>query len=97
MSDVEKQKKIDMEAFEKEIDSVSKELPNHEHKEFTFNGIERQMLAQQATIAALAQQAQNIIINEQVIKRLGIKPNANMRIRYSVGLGRFVVFTPKKK
>lgn len=90
------QKQADMEAFEREIYSLSKEIPTHTKKEFTFTALERQMLAQQATIAALANQAQNIIINEHVIRRLGIEPNPSIRVRYAVGLGRLVIFTPKE-
>lgn len=91
----ETQKRADLQAFEAEIRNVAKEFPTHEKKEFTFTLLERQMLAQQATIEALARQSQTIIINEQVIKRLGFQPNPQMRVRYSVGLGRFVIFLPK--
>ena len=92
---IEAQKKEDMQLFEKEITNVSQKLPSHSKKEFTFTALERQLLAQQATIEALAKNAQEAIINEVCLKRLNVTPSQNIHIRYSVGLGRFVVFAPK--
>jgi hypothetical protein len=89
------QRKQDMQVFEDDIKNVASQFPNHTIKEFTFNNFEQKFLAQQQTIIALGQEAQIAIVNEVCLKRIGIMPNPTIVIRYSIGLGRFVVFTPK--
>lgn len=91
----EDQKKKDMEIFEADAKATAASLPNHKVKEFTFSNLEQQMLAEQQTIMALAQQSQNKIINEYILRRIGIEPSPAIHIRYSIGLGRFIVFVPK--
>lgn len=91
----EDQKKKDMAVFEEDIKQVSQALPNHKIKEFTFNNFEQQLLAEQQTIIALSQGTQNKLINEICLKRIGVMPSPAISIRYSIGLGRFVVFVPK--
>ena len=90
----EDQKK-DQEMFESQIQLMAKDLPNYKMKEFTFSNFEQQLLAEQATIATLAEQTQNKIINEICLKRLGITPSPAIKVPYAIGLGRFVVFIPK--
>jgi len=84
-----------MAAFEAEAKAVAEKLPGHKVKEFTFSNLEQQMLAEQQTITALAQQSQNKIVNEYVLRRVGIEPSPAIHVRYSIGLGRFIVFIPK--
>ncbi len=91
----EEQRKIDMEVFEAEAKKTALQLPNHKLKEFTLNTIEQQMLAEQETIVALARASQDKIINEYVLSRVGVTPSPAIHIRYSISLGRFVVYTPK--
>lgn len=93
---IEAQKKRDMELFEKEISESAKKLPGFTKKEFTFTSDERQFLAQQDTIRALSDLARDHIINEYCLSRVGIQHAPELRIAYSVGLGRFVVFIPKE-
>ena len=92
---MDEQKKKDMKLFEASVQSLSEQLPNHKIKEFTFSSFEQQLLAEQQTIAVLAQQTQNKIINEICLKRVGILPSPAINVRYSIGLGRFVVFSPR--
>jgi hypothetical protein len=89
------QKKKDLEAFEEDIKNVASQLPGHKIKEYTFNALEQQLLAEQQTIAVLAGQTQNKVINEVCLKRVGVEPSPAIHVRYSIGLGRFVCFTPK--
>lgn len=95
MNDIEEQKKRDLARFEEEIKKVSKEFPQYKIKEFTFNGMEQQMLAEQSTIEVLAGKTQDRILNQVCLKRVGLSYIPGMQIRYSVLLGRFVVFVPK--
>lgn len=94
-NDVEAQKKADLELFEADVKAVAQQLPSHKIKEFTFSNLEQQMLAEQQTIIVLAGNTQNKIINEVSLKRIGVEPSPAIHIRYSIGLGRFVVFVPK--
>lgn len=95
MNDLEEQKKADTQAFAEEIKKVAESFPNHTMKEFTFSKFEQQLLAEQVTIAKLAEGTSNKLINELCLKRVGITPSSGMNVRYAIGLGRFVVFTPK--
>lgn len=95
-NDIEEQKKKDLETFKKVVKDVADQLPNHTVKEFTFSSLEQQMLAEQQTIIALAQGSQNKIINELCLKRIGVQPSPAIKVRYAIGLGRFVVFVPKE-
>jgi hypothetical protein len=90
----EEQRKKDMEIFETEVKIITEKLPNHKIKEFTLSNLEQQMLAEQQTIIDLAQNSQIKIINELVLKRIAIIPSPAIHVRYSIGLGRFVVFIP---
>lgn len=91
----EEQLKKDMALFNNAIERALKEFPEHKVKEFTFTALEQQMLAEQDTIVALAERTKLKILNELAVKRVGIMPNPSIKLRYHVGLGRFVVFTPK--
>ena len=97
MTDQQEQLKKDMAFFEAEIKATAKKLPDYNRKELTFTPAERQLLAQQATIEVLVRQAQEIIINTICLPRSGIIPSNKIHVRYSVGLGRFVIFSPKEK
>lgn len=92
----EEQRKQDALAFEKNIEEITAQLPNHKKKEFTLTAIERAMLAEQQTIIALATQAQERIINELCLRRVGVEASPQISVQYAIGIGRFVVFTPKK-
>lgn len=92
---MDKQKQADMKIFEDDIKATAVNLPGHIIKEFTFTKEEQQNLAEQQTIMSLAQNSQNRLINETCLKRVGVQPSPAIHIRYSIGLGRFVVFSPK--
>lgn len=75
----------------------------HVRKEFTFNKKELRTLTQQATIETLGQKvmefsrmATNDLINMEVLPRVGIIPNPEMRILYDFASKRFMVWMPKE-
>jgi hypothetical protein len=94
-SALEAQRKKDTVIFEEEIKAAQNLYPNHIKKEFTFNALERTLLAEQDTIIALANQAKEHILNRYALGRIGVDFDTNMRIYYSIGLSRFVVLQPK--
>lgn len=96
VSDLDKQKQADLELFENDIEESAKKWKDHKKKQFTFTGLEQQMLAEQDTIIALAERTKLKVLNEISIRRIGLEPNPTIKLRYHVGLGRFVVFIPKK-
>lgn len=85
----------DMALFDNDIKQSMQKWPDHKAKEFTFTALEQQILAEQDTIVALSERTKLKILNELAVKRVGIMPNPSVKLRYHVGLGRFVVFTPK--
>lgn len=92
---LEIQKKQDIEVFENDIKVSVENWPDHKKKEFTFTILEQQLLAQQDTILALAERTKLAVINELALRRVNIDPNPGIKLRYHIGLGRFVLFIPK--
>jgi hypothetical protein len=92
--EIEKQKAEDSALFESDIKACTEKWADHKRKEFTFSAFEQQLLAEQETIVALAQRTKLKVLNDLAVKRVGLEPNPLIKLRYHIGLGRFVVFVP---
>lgn len=84
--------------FDKKILEADIKLsPTHEKKEYTFSIDEKRRLAQLQAIVVFAQGAIEDIINLTVLPRLGFTTNPDIRVLYEINLGRFTVWSPRKK
>lgn len=71
--------------------------PTHIKKEFTFSIVEKRRLAQQEAVGLISQQAISDIVNMDVLPRIGITPDPEIRIIYDVNVGKLTIWTPKPK
>lgn len=103
----EERKKQEQEAQQNWTKHVSEEdqkiTTTHSKKEYTFTKDEaRQVLkvvgmnALAAQIQQLAQGLANDMINNNVLKRLGIIPNNEVKVLYDATIGKFAVWMPRK-
>lgn len=66
----------------------------HTKKEYSFNLSEKRRLTQQQLITELAKKAQEDLIYEDVLTRVGIAPDPQTHTLYDATLGVFTVFIP---
>ena len=84
-------------AWEEAVIKLEKELGGkYVKKEFTFTVGELRQLIKLYTIETLAHQTIDDKLNNDILKRVNVEPNANMKINYDLSAGRFVLFNPKE-